>query len=132
MTHMARRGAAEVCFWVGAILTLMAAAVPVAAQTGPGCHVTMNQAACVACVKKHLPDAYDPKGSARWCARMIAERRAQFPNTTADEKIMTVTRAQCIRQCIDRGPGRTATTCDPWCAPGCRNSETGKRYCVRG
>ena len=115
---------------LAAIPTAIATAVPAPAQEGPGCHFTMNQNACVACVKKHSPQVYDPVGSARWCARMIAERRAQLPK--AQGKASTITRAQCIRECINRGSGRTRATCDPWCAPGCRQSADGKKYCVRG
>ena len=61
--------------------TVLATTVPVGAQGvagGPGCHLLMNQAACVACVKRNLPETYDPRpqGSSGWCARLIAERRA--------------------------------------------------------
>ena len=63
-----------------AALLLLAVAVPAGAQGvpgGPGCHLLMNQAACVACVKRNVPQVYDPKGSAQWCAARIAERRAK-------------------------------------------------------
>ena len=58
---------------------VLATTVQASAQAGPGCHRLMNQAACVACVKRNLPESYDPRpqGSPGWCARMIAERRAQ-------------------------------------------------------
>jgi hypothetical protein len=118
--------------FVALLGTVVATAVPAGAQ-GPGCHFTMNQAACVACVRKNAPQLYDPVGSPRWCARMIAERRAQIPSTKAEGKGPTITRTQCIRECISRGPDRTAKTCDPWCVPGCRYSgDLGKHYCVRG
>jgi hypothetical protein len=112
-----------------ALLGLVATAVPATAQQGPGCHFTMNQAACVACVKKNAPHLYDA-GTPGWCARMIAERRAQMPK--AQGKGPTMTRAKCISECMNRGSGRTAKTCDPWCVPGCRYSSDGKQYCVSG
>lgn len=62
-----------------ALSTLLAGTIQAAAQGGPGCHRLMNQAACVACIKRNLPGIYDPRpqGSSGWCARMIAERRAR-------------------------------------------------------
>ena len=62
--------------------TVLATTAPAAAQGaagGPGCYLLMNQAACVACVKRNLPAIYDPRpqGSPGWCARLIAERRAK-------------------------------------------------------
>jgi hypothetical protein len=62
---------------VALLAALVATAIPAGAQGGPGCHRLMNQGACVACVKKNLPQIYEPQGSAQWCARKIAERRAQ-------------------------------------------------------
>jgi hypothetical protein len=108
---------------------------------GPGCHLLMDQTACVACVKKNLPKVYDPQGSPKWCARMIAERRAKglgreplkTPGSAKDKKggERTLTKSECISMCLARGTDRTRSSCEPWCAQGCRDAATGERYCVK-
>ena len=117
---------------------VVATAVPVGGQGvpgGPGCHLLMNQAACVACVKRNLPQVYDPQGSAQWCARQITERRAKGlgrePLHWDKGGAPTFTKGKCISMCLARGEGRTRSYCEPWCAPGCRNTPSGESYCVR-
>jgi hypothetical protein len=63
------------CVAIAAVSTFC---TPTSAQVGgPGCHLLMDQAACVACVKRNLPQTYDRQGSPQWCARRIGERKAQ-------------------------------------------------------
>jgi hypothetical protein len=139
---------ASVTTFVALVGTMMATA-PAGAQGvpgGPGCHLLMNQAACVACVKKHLPQIYDPKGSAQWCAARIGERRAKGlgpeplargPNRIShsrakSEGAQTVGRESCLAQCVARGSDRTKAGCSPWCEAGrCYRSLQGTPYCVQ-
>lgn len=130
-------------------LFVMVVARPAGAQGvpgGPGCHRLMNQAACVACVKKNLPQVYDPQGSAQWCARQIAERRAKglgaeplgpSPNRISNaqakaEGARNIARESCITLCISRGAGRSRASCSPWCQSSrCYRSTDGTPYCVQ-
>lgn len=126
----------------------VATALPAVAQSsvaGPGCHLLMNQAACVACVKRNVPAVYDPQGSAQWCARQIAERRAKglgrerlyWDKGNKDSGkakkggVTTLTASKCISMCLARGQGRTRSDCEPWCAAGCRTAAGGETYCVK-
>lgn len=142
-----KRSVGGMATFVTLLAIVVATAVPAAGQGvpgGPGCHLLMNQAACVACVRRNLPQVYDPHGSAQWCARRIAERRAKGlgreplswdkkkldPAKAKKAGAPTFTRSKCISMCLARGRARTRSECEPWCAPGCRNAASGEAYCV--
>ena len=126
------------------LAALVATAIPAGAQGGPGCHLLMNQGACVACVKKNAPQLYNPQGSPQWCARQIAERRAQGlgaaplargPNRISKASAagaQTLARDACVAACMSRGADRSSATCSPWCGRGqCYRSTDGQAYCVQ-
>lgn len=61
-----------------------------------------------------------------------AEKKPKAKAKTPKVKgIIYMTPKQCVRTCMDRGPGRTEAHCSPWCQPGCRNAATGERFCVK-
>ena len=63
---------------IGMVLsTLTLSSTAVNAQQGPGCPRLMNIKACAACAEKYNPGRWSQVGRERWCAEMIANRKAR-------------------------------------------------------